>query len=231
MELKLITRDQARERGYKRYFTGNPCVNGHVCERQVSTANCLQCSRDSGKKYRIKEAEKIKIAHKKYYDQNKEKYKLYDKNHKINNREKLNKRQQKKYWENREKILEKQNLRRRENRVEINKKRREEYAKKPEVFREYARRSIKRNKHVNAANNAARRASKQKATPKWANKKLILEFYKLARLLSSQTGIKYHVDHVIPLIHNLVCGLHVENNLRVITAVENIKKKNQFSVS
>jgi hypothetical protein len=68
-------------------------------------------------------------------------------------------------------------------------------------------------------------------TPTWANKVAIKEIYKEARYLSKTTSIKHHVDHIIPLRHPLVCGLHVENNLQILTKDENITKSNLFLVS
>jgi hypothetical protein len=67
-------------------------------------------------------------------------------------------------------------------------------------------------------------------TPKWANKDAIKEFYKEAKRLTKETGILHHVDHIVPLRHPLVCGLHVENNLRVISYFENNQKSNYFTV-
>jgi AAA15 family ATPase/GTPase len=74
------------------------------------------------------------------------------------------------------------------------------------------------------ARNAERRAKLLNAMPKWANKQKILDFYVTAKALSMHTKTWYHVDHIIPLNGNDVCGLHCENNLQILTAQENLTK-------
>ena len=86
----------------------------------------------------------------------------------------------------------------------------------------------KNNLHLHRANTARRKATKEKATPKWANEFFIGETYRLAALRSKLTGIAWEVDHVVPLRSKTVCGLHVENNLRVVPAVENQRKGNRY---
>lgn len=44
-------------------------------------------------------------------------------------------------------------------------------------------------------------------------------------------GPEYEIDHIIPLSHPLVCGLHVPNNVRVIKRSTNQRKGNSFSTS
>jgi len=73
-----------------------------------------------------------------------------------------------------------------------------------------------------------RRAKKLLATPAWADKDKILEFFKEAQKLTEETGIKHHVDHIVPLVSKLVCGLHCEANLQVLTAFENLSKGNHY---
>ena len=77
--------------------------------------------------------------------------------------------------------------------------------------------------HEYRARNAKRRADVLQATPTWANISRIQEIYK-------SCPVGYHVDHIIPLINPLVCGLHVEYNLRIIPAKENLQKGNKFNI-
>lgn len=65
-------------------------------------------------------------------------------------------------------------------------------------------------------------------TPKWADKDLINEKRRERDLLIAKTGVDHHIDHIIPIRGKNVCGLHTHENLRVITAAENIKKSNRW---
>jgi 5-methylcytosine-specific restriction endonuclease McrA len=39
----VVTRAEAKARGLKRFFTGVPCIHGHLDERQTSNAGCRVC--------------------------------------------------------------------------------------------------------------------------------------------------------------------------------------------
>ena len=81
------------------------------------------------------------------------------------------------------------------------------------------------------ADNKVRRRKHRQATPPWITRKQKTEMralYQAAIHLSKTTGEKYVVDHIIPLRSDVVCGLHVPWNLRVITQDENLKKSNKL---
>jgi hypothetical protein len=82
----------------------------------------------------------------------------------------------------------------------------------------------KNNLDKKRAYRAKRRSAILCATPVWAKDSEIKKIYAEANFLSKVTGIKYEVDHVIPLQGKNVCGLHVQNNLRVIKMIDNRKK-------
>lgn len=76
-----------------------------------------------------------------------------------------------------------------------------------------------------------RRRRFRQATPKWLTQEQKLEIrmkYRLAIELSRRTGVRHAVDHVIPLLGEEVCGLHVPWNLEVLTQDENLKKSNKI---
>ena len=97
----------------------------------------------------------------------------------------------------------------------------------PEKRREAGRAWEKVNPHKRAAISAKRRARLIQATPIWGNEFFIQEAYHLAQLRTKLTGVEWHVDHIVPLKAELVCGLHNEFNLRVIPQVINLVKGNR----
>jgi 5-methylcytosine-specific restriction endonuclease McrA len=81
---------------------------------------------------------------------------------------------------------------------------------------------------------AQRRASleyqrrKKRATPPWVKSSDFDAIYNEAKKISIETGINHEVDHIIPLKGEYVSGLHVPQNLQIITESENGKKFNHF---
>ena len=79
------------------------------------------------------------------------------------------------------------------------------------------------------ARQSKRIASLLQRTMAWGNEAIIDEFYKIRAEITELTGTRHEVDHVIPLQGAKVSGLHVENNLRVISYSENGAKWAHFT--
>jgi hypothetical protein len=107
-----------------------------------------------------------------------------------------------------------------------------EYAyKNKQKIRTIASNWQKNNKGKVNANTALRHAVKMQRQPEWLSKEDKLKtkcLYQVAAMLNRESDIKWHVDHIVPLQGENVCGLHVPWNLRVIPAVENMRKNNRF---
>ncbi len=56
--MEIITAQEARERGLKRYYTGKPCKRGHYSERHLS-GPCYACAKED---YRAKKSPKQRAA-------------------------------------------------------------------------------------------------------------------------------------------------------------------------
>ena len=76
-----------------------------------------------------------------------------------------------------------------------------------------------------------RRACKKQAIPLWfgeLDKLVLAEAFALTKDRFLQTGVKWHVDHIVPLQSEIVCGLHCADNMQVIPAIQNLNKSNRY---
>ena len=124
-----------------------------------------------------------------------------------------------------------------------NKQRAIEWAKaNPEAAKAANKRHNEKNKEIRAAKyaewqkanrpkrnavQARRKATLLRATPAWADQDAITRIYAEAMRQQEETGIRKHVDHIVPLQSKIVSGLHCESNLRVMPATSNISKSNR----
>ena len=159
--MKIVSRQHAKSKNLKYYFTNRPCKFGHITKRRVSNSVCYECELNTSKNKRDKNRKILYDA--KYHSQN---------------------------WNH----------------------------------------HYQKHKTKYLARSATNRARRARALPSWfqEERKQIYQLYKLAQYLSETLGIPHHVDHVVPIKNNNVCGLHCYANLRIIPAKENLQKSNKF---
>jgi hypothetical protein len=74
---------------------------------------------------------------------------------------------------------------------------------------------------------ARRRLPDRRAIPTWADQTDIFMWYEVAEVLS-RGGVKFEVDHLVPMHSSLVCGLHTADNMTVVPSRFNSSKGNRW---
>lgn len=197
----VIDRETAIMAGLKKYFTGEPCLHGHIAPRRTHGSACTECGRIQTAAYYALNRDACRARQSEYFARPKVV-------------EAMTRRVAEWQAKNPAKVLATKARYRDGNREALRAKNREYH---------------KANPHFATMHAAERRVLGRAATPKWVDRDAIKAIYRCAREISELSGIEHSVDHVIPLKHKLVCGLHVPWNLQVMTAVANKQKANKFN--
>jgi len=200
--MKRISPKQAKSQGLARYFTGKPCKNGHIYERYTASRKCRKCTHVKVKKF---------SGLFKFCTSCKKKLKKIPKNFR--------------YKSKKQKVLTFRPVCRICGREQVRKynitlKGKLSKQKRDKSYVASGGRKTKTARAKACALSNLRRARIMNATPKWFTEEHKKEIQKI--YMSCPKG--YHVDHFIPLKGKNVCGLHVPNNLRIITAYKNLSK-------
>ena len=213
-------RSEAIALGVKYYFTGKPCRRGHLDIRNLC-GKCLECDRERAQVQRQEiKCDPVKLEKRRAKQLAYAMQRLADPEVRAQVR-------------GRENELYHTNPKRKAAKKAADAKR---YVKLPREV--YAARAMARYYRLKIENPVefsrmrdARKIALRKATPAWVRFTYtgeIGEKYTQAQRLTRTTGTVHHVDHIVPLQHEAVCGLHVPWNLQVITARENTAKHNSF---
>lgn len=176
---------------------------------------CKSCVSEYNREYRRRNRKKFHTAQLKYRETHRKQARQRTAQWVVDNPERKRENDKRYYEQNRERELAKSKKRHKKNR---------------KANCERSKQWRLDNPNRVAAQTAARRAVKKQAIPVWADTKQIETFYAEAKRLTEETGVSHQVDHIVPLNNDMVCGLHCEDNLRIITAEENNTKKNKLIV-
>jgi 5-methylcytosine-specific restriction endonuclease McrA len=178
------------------------------------------------KAYRKKNKEKRKAYDKAYREENKERMKARDKAYREENKEKT-KASSKAYREkNKEKIKARKKAYREEKKEEIKAYQKAYRKKNKEKIKVGKKAYSEANKDRYSAYSAKRKALKILALLPTTDNELVKKLYKQRAEMSEKRGEEYHVDHIIPLS---IGGAHHQDNMRVITAKENLEKNDKYT--
>lgn len=194
-------RSAAEAQGERLYWTGKPCVNGHFAFRRTRNSHCIECDKIRFAKVRAATrqcAEKLARSRRWSRESN------------ARNRERVLARQRAWYARNRDAILAK--------RAPLNAERCKSYyqSHREKLLADAAIRCRKRYQKL------------AHAVPSWVRAEVVASIYRSARKITASSGIRHEVDHIVPLRSKLVCGLHCEDNLAVITKFANRDKSNRY---
>jgi hypothetical protein len=187
-------------------------------------------AKQNAKERYLKNIEARKAKMRENYRENKEERLSQSKEYVKANREKILEYQAKYRQENKEKATQYKKQYYLENKAELAKKAQNYQRENPEGVRRRNRkyRGTEKGKENWTLRRNARRKRERDASLGMVFYKEILEIYAKCRNICREKRESYEVDHIIPISHRDVCGLHVPWNMQILPAIINRKKTNKL---
>jgi len=173
---------------------------------------CKACYAARAAAHRLKNPDVIRETNRKSKQANKDGIAEYKRRYRANNPEKVKESRRASYAKNRESELSKARIYKENNKQDLAKR---------------AADRLKDSPYLNRYYRSLRRATEKRARPIWFSPEKARDLYRQAKDLTDSTGEQWHVDHIVPLTSDLVCGLHWHGNMQVITGSENQSKSNR----
>lgn len=234
MFLHLLSMTTAKDHGIKRYFTGMPCLKGHVCERLTSNRSCDMCSYEKVKSK--KEIDRRKLAYslnkKEILSKNK-KYRATKgamdkrKEHASRNKDKIRRQKMDWYEKNKDRINEHYRLSRKTDEKKAVAKAARERNKPKFIARSLSRRMIVAVK----LGRGCRTSDVLGYTPEMLRDRIEFQF---KDGMNWENYGEWHVDHKKPLARFIAQGItdpkivNALSNLQPLWAKDNFSKGDKF---
>lgn len=244
-----IPRAIAKERGLKHYLINKLCPRGNIANKTLDCkCTCVDCrehnrlrslkhsqkqpekARERARLWLVNNRERNRISCSNYYYNNKETCSLYQKNYYENNKERVKKYSRGYYQLNKDKhrLL---------NKLWIDRNK-EQYLLSQNTWTSKNLKKVRLSKKKWRENNqdtirafASTRRALQKSSRRLfteLSEFVLKEAMSLNILREEITNFNWHVDHMIPLQAESVCGLHVWNNFQCLPQVMNNSKSNKL---
>ncbi len=202
---------EAKAKDLKFYFTGCPCPQGHICERDVLDKKCVECKRARAREYGAKNPHRIQERKKKWIVENPERHKETQRkwrSENIEHRRELSR----SYWAKNPELA--------------REKKRKYRAANPHRHKADAKRWIAKNPDKARAllhNRRARlRGAKGTHTAKEIQDLLLKQRTRCANSSCvASIKLKYHKDHIMPLI---LGGSNDIKNIQLLCPTCNMSK-------
>lgn len=212
----LVSRAEARALGLPRFFSGDPCKHGHVCERYITSGSCVECQKSGLRRiyhnnpgarseyqrdYRERNRETTRAKAKAKYQNNKEEMRARDALYRKANKERLRIKRLERYWEDPARAIARASRWRGANREKVN--------ASCAVWR-------KNNPEKIAALRASRRSKELSSVGEFTGhdlrRILIMQKFRCAICRVNVRKKPFQADHIIPLSKG---GTNLPRNIQI----------------